>query len=112
MVGGAMRLAIDVAVPAGPAAMPWDIVAVNVVGSAALGWLDGRTLARGDVWWQPLVGTGVLGGFTTFSSIAALTWTATDAPAWLTFALLAGTVVATVAVAIVARRAGLRWARL
>lgn len=49
----------------------WDIVAINVVGSALLGGLIGWYSTRTTPWWVPGVGSGVLGGFTTFSAMAA-----------------------------------------
>ncbi|WP_084077151.1 CrcB family protein [Demequina sp. NBRC 110057] len=103
MIGGAARIGLDALIPAGTHGLPWDLLAINVAGSAALGWLDGRIEVRGTVWWQPLVGTGMLGGFTTFSSIAALTWTA-DAGAGLALVVLAATLVVTVTTAVATRR--------
>jgi len=45
---------------------------VNVIGAFAIGlayaWISSR---RGSALWQPFVITGVLGGFTTFSTLAA-----------------------------------------
>ncbi|MFV0285482.1 MAG: FluC/FEX family fluoride channel [Demequina sp.] len=110
MLGGALRIGIDVAVPPTSHGVPWDLLLINVAGSAMLGWLDGRIEVRGAVWWQPLVGTGMLGGFTTFSSIAALTWTA-DADSLLALSVLAVTLVVTVTVAVAARRAAIAAAR-
>lgn len=104
MLGGGLRMALDAVFPS-VAALPWDLVAINVLGSAALGAIDGHISTRGARWWRPLVGTGVLGGFTTFSSIAALTWTSDAGPA-ASVALL----VATMPAAVVAAIAGRRWA--
>ncbi|WP_084100974.1 CrcB family protein [Demequina sp. NBRC 110051] len=104
MLGGGVRLALDAAVPP-LGALPWDLVVINVVGSAALGAIDGYIAVRGARWWWPLVGTGMLGGFTTFSSIAALEWTS-DAGPTASLALL----IATMTVAVVAAVAGRRWA--
>lgn len=51
-------------------ALPWGTLAVNILGSFAIGWLA-ATLARGapDIL-RPLLVTGFLGGFTTFSAFA------------------------------------------
>lgn len=50
-----------------PAGFPWPILVVNVTGSLALGVLTGASL---DTAWMALLGTGLLGGFTTFSTVA------------------------------------------
>jgi CrcB protein len=51
---------------------PWATLAVNVIGSLAMGLLAG-ILARygqGGEQWRLFIGVGVLGGFTTFSSFS------------------------------------------
>ncbi|GAA4992690.1 fluoride efflux transporter CrcB [Yinghuangia aomiensis] len=66
----AARYAAGVAWPAAPDAFPWTTPAVNVVGCALIGILlvlvtevrQPHRLVR------PFLGTGVLGGFTTFST--------------------------------------------
>ncbi len=53
-------------------AFPWATLSVNVLGSMAMGLLAGF-LARhgtGGEAWRLLLGVGVLGGFTTFSSFS------------------------------------------
>ena len=53
-------------------AFPWATLTVNVVGSLVMGALAGF-LARhgqGGEQWRLVVGVGVLGGFTTFSSFS------------------------------------------
>lgn len=67
-IGGPARFAIDRAFNFG--AWPWDIVAINVVGSALLGALLGWFAVHDAPWWIPGIGAGVLGGFTTFSAMA------------------------------------------
>lgn len=50
--------------------LPWGTLAVNIFGSFAIGWLAGA-LARGaPEILRPLLVTGFLGGFTTFSAFA------------------------------------------
>ncbi len=68
-VGGGARLAIDGAI--GLDAWSWDIVAINLVGSGLLGAVMGWFAVHDAPWWIPGIGAGVLGGFTTFSSMAA-----------------------------------------
>ena len=54
--------------------MPWATLAVNAAGSLALGLLVGHLRSRGGPRWaKPLLGTGLLGGFTTFSAFAVHT---------------------------------------
>ncbi len=51
---------------------PWGTLAVNLIGGLLMGALTG-ILARhapGNTQWWPLLGVGVLGGFTTFSSFS------------------------------------------
>ncbi len=91
-VGGTLRLLIGQAIPADAGHVPWAIVAINLVGSAVLGFVVARGQAR--VTWRlfPLIGPGLLGGFTTFSSLAALTW-ATDVSASTGLIVLAATMI-------------------
>lgn len=67
-IGGPARFAIDRAFNFG--AWSWDIVAINLVGSALLGALMGWFAVHEAPWWIPGIGAGVLGGFTTFSAMA------------------------------------------
>jgi len=54
------------------AAFPWATLTANVLGSAAMGLLVGWLARQGGTAepWRLLLGVGVLGGFTTFSSFA------------------------------------------
>ena len=48
------------------------VLVVNVLGSMALGFVTAWAERRDPRWWLvPLVGTGILGGFTTFSTVMA-----------------------------------------
>ena len=69
-VGSAARFAIDgVARSLVPARWPVGTSAINVIGSLLLGILAGLALSGVvDEQWRTLVGTGFLGGFTTFST--------------------------------------------
>jgi len=89
-----------------PAAVPWVTLAINVAGSLLLGvvvgWLDDRRpLVRG------FLGTGVLGGFTTYSAFAVATALWLTAP-WLAAGLAAASVAGGVAGAIVGLFVGRR----
>lgn len=69
VVGGVARLTIDRALDFD--SWSWDIVGINVVGSALLGAVVGWFAVRDAPWWIPGLGAGVMGGFTTFSAMAA-----------------------------------------
>lgn len=71
-IGAAARYAASLLWPTGSGAFPWTTLLVNVVGCALIGVL---LALIGEVWAahrlvRPFVGTGVLGGFTTFSTYA------------------------------------------
>jgi len=72
-IGGALgalaRAGIELAVGVGGDAFAWPVLLVNVLGSFALGALSVLALARrAPQWVGPALGTGFLGGFTTFSA--------------------------------------------
>jgi CrcB protein len=72
VAGSLARAAIGLALPHHTANWPWSTVVVNVAGSAALAFLLVILLERFPAARvpRPLIGTGVIGGFTTFSTFA------------------------------------------
>lgn len=71
-VGACARYGLALAWPTAPDAFPWTTLAVNAVGCAVIGVF---MVVITDVWAahrlvRPFFGTGVLGGFTTFSTYA------------------------------------------
>ncbi len=77
-LGGAIGVAArDALLHAAPAAsrnaVPWMLLAINVVGAAALGALVARVLDPNPhaIGLRLLLATGVLGGFTTYSSLVS-----------------------------------------
>jgi CrcB protein len=70
IVGTALRLGADTVVPHRDDQFPLSTLLINIVGSAALGWLTSGVFSRGV---SPLlkaaVGPGLLGSFTTFSAV-------------------------------------------
>jgi CrcB protein len=65
-VGAALRLVIDGVVRSAVGSrLPWGTLAVNLAGSFALGALAGSAPSTTTL---ALIGTGLLGGFTTFST--------------------------------------------
>ncbi|MFD3873513.1 CrcB family protein [Streptomyces sp. NPDC058623] len=73
VLGACARYGAGLLWPAGPTAFPWTTLWINVLGCALIGVLmaaiaeDGRTA---HPLLRPFAGTGVLGGFTTFSAYA------------------------------------------
>lgn len=77
-VGVLARAGIEQAFPAAPGGWPWATFWINVAGSLALGALLEILVRSGpDHGWRRAVrlgcGTGVLGGFTTYSTFAVET---------------------------------------
>ncbi len=72
-IGGSMRHGVNLAAQAlWGTTLPFGTLAVNVAGSFAMGLLAGWVAPRfdpGDAW-RLFLGTGVLGGFTTFSAFS------------------------------------------
>ena len=72
-VGTAFRAALETLFPAAPTALPWTTLVINLIGSFLLGVLvealsasgPDRGVRRGM---RLTLGTGVLGGFTTYST--------------------------------------------
>ena len=70
-LGGSARLAIGLGLDG---AVAWDLVIINVAGAAALGWVVGRLADTSNSLAYAALGPGFLGGFTTFSGLAAFAW--------------------------------------
>ena len=51
---------------------PWGTMSVNIIGSALMGFLIGWLAHRvdGGLGWRLFLGTGIMGGFTTFSAFS------------------------------------------
>lgn len=69
-IGAAARYLVGLAWPTPAGSLPWATIVINVVGCALIGVL---MVLVSEVWIQqrllrPFLGTGVLGGFTTFST--------------------------------------------
>lgn len=69
-MGALLRWGLELVLPH-TQGWPWATLLANIAGSAALAWLlvhDDRH--RHPAWIRPAVGTGMLGGFTSFSTYA------------------------------------------
>lgn len=70
-LGALARAALSALVPDDPAGWPWPTFTVNIVGAFMLGYFTTRLLERLPVssYRRPLLGTGLCGGLTTFSTM-------------------------------------------
>jgi CrcB protein len=70
-VGAVARAEVADALPAAPGSWPWATFAVNLVGAFLLGYFVTRLQERLPVsaYRRPLLGTGLCGGLTTFSTM-------------------------------------------
>ena len=67
-LGAVTRYGVGLLLPAGPAGFPWGTLVVNTAGCAAIGVLMVLVARPGLL--RAFLGTGFLGGFTTFSAYA------------------------------------------
>jgi CrcB protein len=72
-LGAVARYALTEAFPDPSGGFPWTIFAVNVAGCFLLALLPGLAVVRRRPLLPPLLGAGVLGGFTTLSAYAEQT---------------------------------------
>ncbi|WP_082812578.1 fluoride efflux transporter FluC [Cellulomonas timonensis] len=101
-VGGLLRWTATVVLDEPADTFPWTTFGVNVLGSFALGLLVVGFVGRrgAPAWVRPALGTGLLGGFTTFSAYAhAVDVLATGGRLGVAAAYLVGSVIAGVAAA-------------
>ena len=101
-LGSAARYGVSVLWPTAPGTFPWATLVINLTGSALLGVLMQVIATRiaPHRLVRPFLGTGVLGGFTTFSTYAVETRDlfAADRPL-LAFGYVLGTLVGALAAA-------------
>src|SRR5438067_10499201 len=87
-VGGALgafaRAMLGVAFPHLPTQWPWPTFAVNILGAFLLGYFATRLQERLPLssYRRPLLGTGLCGGLTTFSTMQVEILGMLDAGAW------------------------------
>ena len=68
--GALARAGVGEALPHASGAWPWATFSVNLLGTLLLAWLTTRLMevAAPTRYWRPLLGTGVCGALTTFST--------------------------------------------
>lgn len=73
LIGTGLRLACDLAFPLDDRAFPIETLIVNLGGAFLLGWLVGGLWTRPSMptWLKAGLGSGILGSFTTLSSVMA-----------------------------------------
>ena len=91
-VGSLARHSVSIIIGAhDPQALPWGTLGVNATGCLAIGALATALPVVAARWWlRPLLITGVLGGFTTFSAFALETGVLLDVGSAGTAALYVG----------------------
>lgn len=67
-LGALLRHLVSIVFPVASGSFPWTTFAINVAGSFLLALLPASALVRRVRILPPLLGTGVLGGFTTLST--------------------------------------------
>jgi CrcB protein len=105
-LGALARWGVAVALPSSPGSWPWATLLVNLTGCLLIGVLLAVLLARypSSPWLRPLLATGVLGGYTTYSAFAVEVVQLIDAGA---LGMVAAYVVASVLGGVLAVTAGL-----
>ncbi|HEX5540870.1 MAG TPA: CrcB family protein [Micromonospora sp.] len=74
-LGAAARYGLTTAWPTPPLGFPWATLVINLLGCALLGALMQAVTTRSSHrLLPPFLGTGILGGFTTFSAYASEGW--------------------------------------
>ncbi|MFC9694916.1 fluoride efflux transporter FluC [Kribbella sp. NPDC056951] len=70
IVGSLARYGLAAAIPHAEGGFPWATFLTNVTGCLAIGVLFARLTPGSHPLLRPFLGTGILGGFTTFSTYA------------------------------------------
>ncbi len=103
-LGSLARYGLGRAWPDAAHELPWTTLSINLLGSLLLGML---VVAVSELWQphpltRPLLGTGVLGGFTTFSTFAMQTRSLATGPAiaYLLLSVLGGLLAAAAGMAL------------
>ena len=107
VIGSLGRYGLAEAIPHAPGHFPWATFITNVLGCFAIGVLLARITPRSHPLLRPFLGTGILGGFTTFSTFAVDTEKLLHGHVVVALVYYFGTVVAALAAAMLGE-----WGRL
>ncbi|MCV7279921.1 fluoride efflux transporter CrcB [Mycolicibacterium flavescens] len=105
-IGTVVRAAVETLAAPEPGHWPWPTFAVNIVGAFLLGYV--ATRLPDNSYRRPLLGTGLCGGLTTFSTMQVEMLRMIEREH---FALAAGYAVASITAGLVAGWLAARWAR-
>ena len=110
LLGTALRVGADLALPHGETALPVSTLLVNVLGALLLGFVVGGLWTRPGTpqWLKVAVGPGLLGSFTTFSAVMVSVVSLGAAGVW---SLAGAYLAASVLLGLLAAAAGLALAR-
>ncbi len=85
-LGGLLRFSLTRLTPGWNATLPWSTIAINILGSFAIGYFGSLTLAGGRFAVSDNIRlfamVGVCGGFTTFSSFSLQTFDLLRSGSW------------------------------
>ncbi|MET7281350.1 CrcB family protein [Kribbella sp. NPDC005582] len=98
IIGSLARYGLATAIPHAVGGFPWATFLTNVTGCLAIGILFARLTPQSHPLLRPFLGTGILGGFTTFSTYTVetekLLHVQTHAHLMVAFAYFFGTIAA------------------
>ena len=106
VIGSLARYGLAEAVPHGATGFPWATFVTNVLGCFAIGVLLAQLTPRHHPLLRPFLGTGILGGFTTFSTFAVDTEKLLHVQMVVAFVYFFGTVAAALAAATIGEHVG------
>jgi CrcB protein len=109
LFGTGLRLGIDLALPHADDEFPVATLLINTVGAFVLAVLVARLWATAQQWTKALLGSGLLGSFTTYSAFAVSIASLVASEEWpLALAYLVATMVLGLGAALLGLRAGRR----
>ena len=106
VIGSLARYGLAEAIPHAADGFPWATFVTNVLGCFLIGVLLARLTPRHHPLLRPFLGTGILGGFTTFSTFAVDTEKLLHVQMVVAFVYFFGTIAAALAAATIGEQFG------